>query len=136
MTKKSGVSTSKVKLSKDTSEKLIMLTSRLGFKSRFVICRLAIGRSLREGKSVRSYQISDNDGIEFNRSTLTGDGDLLFKALIVQLEQKRMTDEEYFSSYLRKHIERGVDLLHGEYMKINSPVEFLVTLASSASAET
>ena len=135
MTKRRGASTSKLKLSKDTSDKLIMLTSRLSFKSRYVICRLAIGRSLKEGKSVRNYQVSDSDGLEFNRSTLTGDHDMLFKALVIQLEQKRMTDEEYFSSYLRKHIEKGITLLYKEYLRINSPVEFLVSLASSASAE-
>lgn len=128
-------SASKLKLSKDTSEKLMLLTSRLGFKNRYVVCRLALGRSLREGKSVRSYQISDNDGQEFNRSTLTGDMDMLFKALIVQLEKRKMTDEEYFSAYLRCHIEKGIDLLYREYMKINSPVEFLVSLASAPSID-
>ena len=61
--------------------------------------------------------------------------DMLFKALIVQLEKRRMTDEEYFSLYLRRHVEKGIDLLHKEYMKINSPVEFLVSLASTPSIE-
>ena len=54
MTKKRMASASKLKLSKDTSEKLMLLTTRLGFKNRYVVCRLAVGRSLREGKSVRS----------------------------------------------------------------------------------
>jgi DNA sulfur modification protein DndE len=129
LTKKRTASASKIKLSKTTSERLIQLTNRLGFKNRYVVCRLALGRSLKEGKLAHSYQILDSDGQEFNRSTLTSELDMLFKALIVQVEQRKMTDEEYFSIYLKNHIERGIALLYRDYLKVNSPIEFLVSLA-------
>ena len=75
-------------------------------------------------------EICNSNGFEFNRYTLTGKYDELFKALIIQHLGKKISDDEYFSYYLRNHIERGIDLLYNEYNKINSPIDFLVDLAS------
>lgn len=93
------------------------------------MCRLAIGRSLAEEESVKTINPKDSNGYEFNRYTLTGEYDSIFKALIIQHEGKKMHDGEYFTKYLRNHIERGVNLLYYEYERINSPVEFLVALS-------
>jgi DNA sulfur modification protein DndE len=86
---------------------------------------------LRTPGSVTIEEPEDEDGFEFNRYTLTGEYDSTFKALIVQDVGRKLTDKEYFQEYLRNYIEHGVDVLNEEYQKINSPVEFLVGLASA-----
>lgn len=118
----------KLKLSKDSSSKLDSLSTKLNLR-RNIICRLAIGRSLIDGSSVVEIEPLDNTGFEFNRYTLTGEHDNIFKLLIVQHEGKKIDDDSYFSIYLRNHIERGIEMLYGEYQTINSPTEFLVYLS-------
>jgi len=119
---------SKLKISKETSKRLDYLSNKLGLR-RNIVCRLAIGRSLAEKESVRNIKPKDSSGYEFNRYTLTGEYDEIFKALIIQHENKKLRDNEYFSKYLRNHLERGVNLLYEEYERVSSPVEFLVNLS-------
>ena len=118
----------KLKLSEEASKCLEYLSKRLGLR-RNIVCRLAIGRSLAEKESVKTMDLKDSNGYEFNRYTLTGEYDSVFKALITQHEKKKLYDTEYFTKYLRNHIERGINLLYHEYERINSPVEFLVALS-------
>ena len=88
----------KLKLSSDASKCLESLSSKLGLR-RNIVCRLAIGRSLVEDESVRDIKPKDSAGHEFNRYTLTGEYDNIFKALIIQHEQKTLNDTLYvFSS--------------------------------------
>ena len=117
----------KLKISKETSTQLDHLSIRLGLR-RNIICRLGVGRSLAEKHSVKDLKPKNNVGYEFNKYTLTGDYDEIFRALIVQHERKKLTDSQYFSKYLRNHIERGIELLYKEYERINSPIDFLVKL--------
>lgn len=118
----------KLKISKEMSEYLEYLSNKLGIR-RNVVCRLAVGRSLDELDSVKDFKPKDSFGFEFNRYTLTGESDDIFKALIVQHERRKLTDDQYFLKFLRNHIERGIGLLYEEYKRVNSPVDFLVMLA-------
>lgn len=120
--------TKKLKLSSEKSDQLNYLSNRLDIR-RNIVCRMAIGRSLAMKKSIKDFKTEDNSGFEFNRYTLTGEYDDIFKALVLQHEKKRIGDEQYFSRCLRNHIERGIGLLHEEYQKVNSPIEFLVSMA-------
>lgn len=120
----------KLKISTKSSEQLEYITNRLGLR-RNVVCRLAIGRSLTDPNSVKTYKAINSAGYEFNRYTLTGDYDDIFIALITQHEKRRLSDNDYFSKFLRKHIERGIDYLFKDYQKINSPVEFLMSMADN-----
>jgi len=117
----------RLKLSKEISEQLDFLSRKLGLR-RNIVCRLAIGRSLAEKDSVKNNEHSNSLGYELNRTTITGNHDDLFKALINQHEKTRINDFEFFAMYIRNHIERGIFLLYSEYFKINSPIEFLVGL--------
>lgn len=121
---------SKLKISEKASKKLVTLSMKLNLR-RNIICRLAIGKSLSEKDSVRGIEPEDNAGFEFNRYTLTGDQDILFKSLIIQHEKKKVSDIDYFSNYVRNHIERGLAVLFDEYSRINSPIEFLIGLVSN-----
>jgi len=117
----------KLKLSKESSDQVDYLSTKLGLR-RNIQCRLAIGRSLAVKNSVRNIYPKDNLGREYNRSTITGEHDKLFQALINQHEKKRLNDFEFFSKFLRNHIERGINLLVQEFDKINSPIEFIIGL--------
>jgi len=120
---------SKLKISEEASKRLDYLSNKLALR-RNIVCRLAIGRSLANKKSISTIKPRDSAGYEFNRYTLTGEHDDIFKLLISQHGKKKLNDAIYFSKYLRNHIERGIDLLYKEYEKINSPVDFLVMLSS------
>ena len=121
---------SRLKISKKASEQLDHISNRLDLR-RNIICRLAIGRSLAEKGSVKSIRPKDSAGYEFNRYTLTGEYDDIFKALVKQHERKEMDDRKYISTFLRNHIERGIQLLYIEYQRINSPIDFFTDLFKS-----
>lgn len=118
---------SKIKLSKFTSEELDFLSRKLDLR-RNIVCRLAIGTSLSIKTSVSTLHPKDNLGFEFNRYTLTGETDHIFKALIQQHEKKKLSDHEYFTKFFRNHVERGISILKSNYERINSPVDFLLGL--------
>ena len=117
----------RLKLSEKATKQLINLSKKLDVR-RNIICRLAVGKSLTIEKSVKDFKTEDSKGLEFNRTTLTGDQDLIFKSLILQHEKNPIDEEIYFPQYFRNHIERGLDILSSEYTKINSPVDFLMKL--------
>jgi len=123
---------SRVRVSEETSRQLDHLSSRLDLR-RNIVCRLAIGRSLALKDSVKNIEQKNSSGYEFNLFTLTADKDLLFKVLCVQHEKKRLTENEYVSKYLRNHIERGTQILFSEFSRINSPVDFLMSLMDKKS---
>lgn len=123
-----GPSASKLKLSRSVSEKLQFLSQRLGLR-RNIVCRLAIGKSLAIDSSVALLEPEDDQGMEFNRYTLTGEFDDIYKALVIQHEGTRLNDRTYISVFLRNHIEKGVAALYNEYQTVNSPIEFIVRLA-------
>jgi len=127
------MSSNKLALSRDRSQKLELLKSRLGLRP-YMICRLAIGRSLANKESVKEFQYEDSSGREFNRYTLAGDFDVHYKALIYQHEfeasGKRIPEQYYFSVYFRRHMERGIDDLYQEFIRMNTPVKFLLSLAN------
>lgn len=123
---------SKLKLSEKNSEKLDELSRKLGLR-RNIVCRIAIGRSVARGSldNITLDDFMDNKGYEFNRYTLTGEYDDYFKALIVQAQKSKLNDNEYFKLYLRKHIERGISIMHKEYQQVRSKYTYLTKLANS-----
>ena len=73
-------------------------------------------------------EFKDSLGLEFNRATLTGIHELVFKLLISESENRFVPDHEFFPTFVRVHIENGIHLLYDKYQKINSPTEFLLQL--------
>jgi DNA sulfur modification protein DndE len=103
----------RLKTSKKTEESLKQLQINLNLTPN-IIARLAVALSLREPSPVGAEKI-DTGGIEFNRNTLTGEHDYLFKALIAQHCGRQITDEEYFPGLFNAHLERGIRYLMNEY---------------------
>ena len=85
----------------------------------YALCKLAIALSVRQSPETLSFS-NDNDGLELNRQTITGEYDDLFKMLIIQNLNKPLSDEEYFPKYLKAHIDRGAKLLLSEYKYSNT----------------
>lgn len=119
----------RLRLSEKATKQLTHLSKSLDLR-RNIICRIAVGKSLSIDKSAKDFKTEDSKGLEFNRITLTGDQDLIFKSLILQHEKKPIDEEIYFPQYFRNHMERGLDVLSSEYTKINSPVDFLMQLTN------
>lgn len=87
----------------------------------FALCKLAIALSLRSERPLNLEDFAqDNDGLELNRQTITGEYDDLFKALIISYTGAKLSDDDYFPKYLKAHIDRGAQLLLSEYKYSNS----------------
>lgn len=103
----------RLKTSKLTAERLKVLQNSTGLTPN-ILARYAIILSIKDAHPVNVI-VRDSSGQEFNRHTLTGNYDFVFKALITQSEGRYISDQEYFPGLLNAHLERGVLLLETEY---------------------
>lgn len=94
-----------------------------------ILCRYAISLSVLQDTPVDPDKVKDSTGQEFNRQILTGRYDSIFKAIITQNAKRQLTDEEYFPTYIKAHIERGVELLKNNYDLTGNKDKFLINLA-------
>jgi DNA sulfur modification protein DndE len=116
----------RLKTSKFTGEKLKQLQSTTNLTPNILV-RLAIGLSLRQN-GTPEVTLSDNNGLEFNRNTLTGEYDYIFKALITQHTNRELNEEEYFPDLFNAHLERGVRLLSNEYQHAGNSEKLMINL--------
>lgn len=103
----------KLHTSKQTREIFESLNKSLGLQP-FILSKLSIALSIRQGKIKEDDYKSDNDGIELNRQTIFGEHDLLFKCLIIHNEDRMITEDEYFPYIVKAHLDRGAKLLKDE----------------------
>ena len=103
----------KLKTSQQTEEifNRIEASERLPWPT---LMRLALSLSIRQGSLMELELYSDNLGRELNRQTITGDADSLYKCLIELQEGRHISDEEYFPTYVKAHLDRGARLLDQE----------------------
>lgn len=103
----------KLKVSQETEEifNRIEKSERLPWPT---LMRLALSLSIRQGSLTELELYSDTLGRELNRQTITGDADSLFKCLIGLQEKCHISDEEYFPTYVKAHLDRGARLLERE----------------------
>lgn len=80
----------------------------------YILSKLAIALSIRAGELKDNDFKSDNEGLELNRQTIFGDHDLLFKEIIINTEKEALTEEEYFPTIVKAHLDRGAKLLENE----------------------
>ena len=104
----------KLKASKKTEEILTQLeaSTKMPFAT---LIKLSIALSLRKGQLTTDDFNTNTLGRELNRQTITGDADALYKCLFELCENKHLTDEEYFPSAMKAHLDRGAILLENEY---------------------
>ena len=104
----------RLKTSLETKEIFEELGSRMNLKP-FALSKLAISMSLTNNEPIENYKSLDNNGLELNRQTITAQYDLLFKTLIEQHAGKHLTDDEYFPTHAKLHIDRGALMLKNRY---------------------
>lgn len=110
----------KLKTSKETMMIFAEINSSVHLQP-FALCKIALALSLRSEKQLSDDEFkTNNDGLELNRQTITGEYDELFKALVMSYQGKYLSDEEYFPKYLKAHIDRGATLLRAEFKYSNS----------------
>ena len=114
----------RLKTSKQTQDIFHELEGRTNYKP-YTLVKHAIAWSLKENTSVEGF-VSDSDGLDLNRQTITGDYEVYFKALIEQVEGRHLTDEEYFPKYVKAHIDRGSKLLLDMYNHAGSIDEYIL----------
>lgn len=99
----------RLQLSQGLTYKLRNLKGRTGLTPN-LLCRLGFCLSLAEPR-IPDPTLFDEDGQEFNRSTLFGEWDDLFEAL---LRERLLADgldvEEHFLPQLRAHLNRGAEM--------------------------
>lgn len=81
----------------------------------YTLVKLAITLSLRSNAPLKDSDFHTNtQGRELNRQTITGDADAVYKCLMELYSHKHLTDEEFFPTYVKAHIDRGAILLDQE----------------------
>lgn len=108
----------KLKTAKKTEEILSQAeaSSNIPFST---LVKLSIALSLRSGPLKDGDYATNTLGRELNRQTITGDADALYKCLFEVCANKHLSDEEYFPTAVKAHLDRGAQLLQNE-MKYGS----------------
>ncbi|CAA2136843.1 DNA sulfur modification protein DndE [Methylobacterium bullatum] len=115
---------SKLKISGDAASKLRFLRQRTGLTPN-LLCRFALMASLEQGP-LGDAPTPDEEGLEFNAYTLTGEYGALFAGMLRFVEEGeapgRELDDGALLTLLRGHIHRGVGTLS---VRAKSPLELL-----------
>lgn len=110
----------KLKTSKETMEIFAAIGASIHLQP-YVLCKIAIALAIRSKEHIEFEDFkTDNDGLELNRQTITGEYDDLFKALILQKENKNIVEDEYFPKYLKAYIDKGAKMLDSEFKYSNN----------------
>ena len=105
--------TNKLRTSQATQTIFAALSQSLGLQP-FILSKLSIALSIRKGQLNSDDMKTDNNGLELSRQTIFGDHDLLFKSLIVNTERRSVSEDEYFPTLVKAHLDRGAKLLEDE----------------------
>jgi len=118
----------KIKTSKDTMDYFDEIGRTRNLQP-FILSKIAISLSIRSNMPLSDMDFNtDNNGLELNRQTITGEYDALYKSLIIVNEGHRIPDNEYFCKYLKAHLDRGAQMLYNEYRYSNDLVMYLASL--------
>lgn len=118
----------KIKTSKKTMELFEEITASTNYAP-FILSKLAISMSIKCGEPLEEKDFqSDNNGLELNRQTITGEYDELYKSIIEVFEGKHLSNDEYFQKYLKAHLDRGARIIHSEF-KYSS--DFLLSMLTN-----
>jgi DNA sulfur modification protein DndE len=102
----------KLKISSELTQKLRTLKARTGLTPN-ILCRIGFCLSLHE-PGLPDTKKQPEDGMEFNRYTLTGQYDTLFLSLLKErcLEDGISLDDDNLLVYFLAHLNRGVYLIY------------------------
>ncbi|UJF32657.1 DNA sulfur modification protein DndE [Paenibacillus hexagrammi] len=118
-----------LRTSKYAAESLRQLHAATSITPNLLI-RFAVSLSLRKPEQVEVNTKEHSDGLTLHRSTVTGNYDNVYFALIAQHCRREITDTEYFPGLFNAHLERGIRLLNAEYKTATNSERFFKTLMS------
>ncbi|MBI6874900.1 DndE family protein [Clostridium aciditolerans] len=104
----------RLKTSKKTKEIFEEISKSSNLKP-FALSKIAISLSLKDKTSIDNYKNDDTNGLELQRSTVTGEFDTIFKALIEVNLKRNISEDEYYPHYMKLHMDRGAELLLNQY---------------------
>ena len=103
----------KLRTSKETEKIFEGLGTSQGLQP-FALSKIAIALSIRFGPlSDKDFSV-DTDGLELNRQTIFGEYESLFKALLAMEQKVSLSDEDFFPTLVKAHLDRGAKLLKNE----------------------
>ena len=123
----------RLKTSLQTKEIFEELGNRMNLKP-FALSKLAISMSLTNKEPIENFKSLDNNGLELNRQTITAQYDLLFKTLIEQHAGKHLSDDEYFPTHAKLHIDRGAIMLKNRYNYSSNMEHFINQVVTNNSS--
>lgn len=80
----------------------------------FALSKIAIALSIRFGSLSDKDFSADTEGLELNRQTIFGEYEGLFKALLAMEKKAPLSDEDFFPTLVKAHLDRGAKLLKNE----------------------
>ena len=126
----------RLKTTTDVENKLVELDRRIKLSSKAAIMRLALSYSIIiktdprvQNDITRHYDIRKQDGLDYQRLTIFGQNEELYKLLMINQLGTNITDEEFFPELAFFHIERGINLLYSDYLYINDKDKFFEKLS-------
>ena len=81
----------------------------------FALSKIAIALSIRFGSLSDEDFSADTEGLELNRQTIFGEYEGLFKALLAMEKKAPLSDEDFFPTLVKAHLDRGAKLLKNEF---------------------
>ncbi len=124
----------RLKTSKEAKEIMENLNRTLRFSNNAILLRYAISRSLNEEIQIEIDPLAilnNNSGFEITRSTLYGDNEIIYKALMNVTDP--IKDEHFFPYLTNMHIERGLKLLERDYKMAGNKEKFLINIIKKSS---
>lgn len=119
----------RIRTSTITSINLDQIQNKYKLSTKASVLRICISFSLKDGSCpLESLKDIDNkDGFDISLSTLFGDLEVLYNALIRCHANKELNDSE-FVSYVLAHIERGMIGIYGEFAITSNFEDFMLKL--------
>lgn len=103
----------KLRTSKETLKIFEELGTSQGLQP-FALSKIAIALSIRVGPLSDKDFTADTEGLELNRQTIFGEYEGLFKALLAMEKKAILSDEDFFPTLVKAHLDRGAKLLRNE----------------------
>ena len=122
----------RLKTNIDVETKLSEIQNALQLSSKAAVMRIAIAYSLRmtgdpreEEGEIKKYDIKKQNGADYNRFTIFGSDEVVYKAMMQEHYNAIIEDDLFFPEMTNAHISRGIKELYADY-KMSKNKEALV----------
>ncbi len=89
------------------------LAQSLGLQP-YILAKISIALSVRKGLLSEEDFQTNNDGLELSRTTIFGEYDAIYKAVITAQYNSCLYEDDFFPKIVKAHIDRGAKILRDE----------------------